>query len=88
MKLRSGPWSPAATRWWMLVMYAWTVLPSSLHLPPSPGKKTRVLKRRRGRMEAFLVAAQVLLEDSGRIGIWSPKTQIIRIENVCNFFTT
>lgn len=39
-------------------------------------------------MEAFLVAAQVLLEDSGRIGIWSPKTQIIRIENVCNFFTT
>lgn len=39
-------------------------------------------------MEAFLVAAQVLLEDSGRMGVWSPKTQTIRIENICNFFTT
>ena len=63
--------------------------PSLLATSPTFSReKTRVLKRRRGRMEAFLVAAQVLLEDSGRIGIWSPKTQIIRIENVCNFFTT
>lgn len=90
-KLRSGPWSPAATRWWMLVMYAWTVLPSSLHLPPSPRKKrgcawahhsSKEEEGQNGGISGYCLRILV------GMGIWSPKIQTIKIENVCNFFTT